>query len=84
MRCFIDITMAQSVGRSWSAATISTKNSKTKAYSGILRTAEHLSCCLENLQELNHIRNRLISILRRCTFYQTIEGVQGTAQQVAD
>jgi len=43
---------------------------QNKAYSGTLRTAESLSCCLENLQVLNHIRNRLISILRRCTFYQ--------------
>jgi len=31
---------------------------KQGLYSGILRTAEHWSCCLENLQELNHIRNR--------------------------
>jgi len=58
MRCFI--TMALSVGRSWRAATISALNSKTRliGYSGILSTAEHLSCYLESLQELNHIRNR--------------------------
>jgi len=81
MRCFIDITWHnQSADLGAWAATISTLNSKFE----IPRTAEHLSCCLENLQVLNHIRNRLISIIRRCTFYQTIEGVQGTAQQVAD
>ena len=34
MRCFVDITIAQSVGRSWRAATISALNSKTRLIVG--------------------------------------------------
>jgi len=55
MRCFIDFNTAQSVGRSWRAATIVALNSITWLKVGYL---EPLSCFLENLQELNHIRNR--------------------------
>jgi len=56
-RCFIDITMAQSVGRSWRAATISALNSKTRLIVGYLKPLSIWVAVLKKkLQELNHIR----------------------------
>jgi len=83
MRCFIDITMAQSVGRSWRAATISTLNSKTRLIVGYLEPQSTWDAVLKKSSRTQpHAQS--FSILRRYTFYQTIEGVQSTAQQVAE
>jgi hypothetical protein len=77
MRCFTDITIAQSVGRSRRAPTISALNSN-EADSGVLRTAKHFGSCFKNLHRTEHSLQSL-SILRRYTVQQTFVRVWDTA-----